>query len=253
MELKLANSTKNDITVVINQIMKEAIRDGLIDFNPILNVECLNKTAVKPRDSLSISEVKKLFPANYAEALKIWESHYNYTMMTLLITSGMRSGELRALKWGDIIWEDSGILITKVWKDRGEIGTVKENREKFVRVPHKTITLLQGWKDHSKAKEVDDFVFYGRYTNTPINRTTIRDIFKRGLKAAEIIDDKNLVPHSLRHTYRSLMLGGLPGELVRRFTGHSTEHMSKHYYHPVLKQELKQTEQYQDQIDKIWE
>ena len=99
MELNLANSTKNDITVVINQIMKEAVRDGLIDNNPIANVECLNKAPEKPRDSLSIDEVKKLFPANYSTAMKVWEHHYNYTMMQLLVTSGMRSGELRALKW----------------------------------------------------------------------------------------------------------------------------------------------------------
>lgn len=252
MDLKLANSTKNDITVVINQIMKEAVRDGLIDMNPITNVECLNKAPVKPRDSLTIAEVKKLYPANYEKAIEIWETHRNYAMMLLLVTSGMRSGEVRALKWSDIIWDDSGILITKAWKDRGEIGTVKENREKFVRIPHKTVSMLKEWKDKSKATGDSDFVFYGRYTDKPLNRTTIRDIFKRGLKAAKITDDKNLVPHSLRHTYNSLMLGGLPGELVRRFTGHSSEHMSKHYYHPVLKQELKQTEQYQDQIDKIW-
>jgi integrase len=53
--------------------------------------------------------------------------------------------------------------------------------------------------------------------------------------------------------YNTFMLGGLPAELVRMFTGHSSEQMSQQYNHPILKQELKQTEQYQDQIDKIWE
>lgn len=38
-------------------------------------------------------------------------------MMQLLVTSGMRSGELRALKWGDV----TGILITKAMKDEGRI------------------------------------------------------------------------------------------------------------------------------------
>lgn len=249
---KLSNSTKNDITVVINQIMKEAVRDGLIDINPIINVECLNKTPEHPRDALTFAQVKKLFPANYSEAVTVWENHFNYTMMSLLVTSGMRSGELRALTWGDIVWDDSGILITKAMKDRGEIGTVKEKREKYVRVPHKTMMLLQGWKSQSKALGDDDFVFYGRFTDKPINRTTIRDIFKRGLETAGIKNDKNLVPHSLRHTYNTFMLGGLPVEIVRRFTGHSSEHMSQHYNHPVLKQELKASEKYQDRIDKIW-
>ena len=47
LTLPLANSTKNDITVVINHIMKEAVR----------------------------------------------ETHRNYTLMLLLVTSGMRLGK----------------------------------------------------------------------------------------------------------------------------------------------------------------
>jgi len=37
--------------------------------------------------------VKKLFPLEYTDAIKIWETHRNYTLMLLLVTSGMRSGE----------------------------------------------------------------------------------------------------------------------------------------------------------------
>lgn len=146
LTLPLANSTKNDITVVINQIMKEAVRDEKIKVNPIQNVESLSKTPDKPRDALSVDEVKRLFPLEYSDAIKIWETHRNYTLMLLLVTSGMRSGETRALKWSDVIWVDSGLLITKAWKDRGEIGCVKENREKFVRLPHTTMDLLEKWK-----------------------------------------------------------------------------------------------------------
>ena len=57
LTLPLANSTKNDITVVINQIMKEAVRDERIKVNPIQNVESLSKTPEKPRDSLSFEKI----------------------------------------------------------------------------------------------------------------------------------------------------------------------------------------------------
>ena len=53
LTLPLANSTKNDITAVINQIMKEAVRDEKIKVNPIQNVESLSKIPEKPRDALS--------------------------------------------------------------------------------------------------------------------------------------------------------------------------------------------------------
>ncbi len=140
LTLPLANSTKNDITVAINQIMKEAVRDEKIKVNPIQNVESLSKTPEKPRDA----------------------------------------------------------------------------------------------------------------TN-PLTRSTIRKIFKMGLVEAKIKNGKNLVAHSLQHTFNTFMLGSIPADVVRRFTGHSPSQMSQHYYHPLLKQELKATEKYQDKIDKIWE
>ncbi len=93
LTLPLANSTKNDITVIINQIMKEAVRDEEIKVNPIQNVESLSKVPEKPRDALSFGEVKKLFPLEYTDAIRVWETHRNYTLMLLLVTSGMRSGE----------------------------------------------------------------------------------------------------------------------------------------------------------------
>ncbi len=137
-------------------------------------------------------------------------------------------------------------------KDYGGIGCVKEKREKFVRVPHKTLHLLQEWKGKSKVTDDSDFIFYGRYTDKPINRTTIRDIFKSGLDSVGIKNERNLVPHCLRHTYNTIMLGNLPGDIVRRFVGHNSAGMSEHYNHPILKKELKATEKYQDQIDTIW-
>jgi len=68
------------------------------------------------------------------------------------------------------------------------------------------------------------------------------------------IDRENrvIVPHSLRHTFNTYSLGILPSEVVRKFTGHSSESMSRYYYHPILKQELKSTDVYQDKIDQIW-
>ena len=134
--------------------------------------------------------------------------------MLLLVTSGMRSGEARALNWSDVIWNDSGLLITKAMKDRGVIGCVKENREKFVRLPHKTMEMLVEWKEKSKSRGDEDFIFPGRYAAKPLTRSTIRKIFKEGLVEAKIKGGKNLVPHSLRHTFNTFMLGSLPADVV---------------------------------------
>ncbi len=252
LTLNLANSTKNGITIVMKQILNEAVRDKKINLNPLQQVETLAKIADKPRDSLSVEDMKKLFPLDNQRALKIWKTQKYHTLMFLLVSSGMRSGEVRALRWSDVLWEDSGLLITKAVKNSGAVGTVKENKEKFVRIPGRTIELLRAWRTESLATEEDDVIFYGKDTKRSIDRGTILDNFKKGLERAKIKGGKNHVPHSLRHTFNSYMLSVLPSELVRKFTGHSTEQMSKHYYHPLLRQELKATEQFQEKIDSIW-
>lgn len=253
MNLSLANSTKNGITVTMKQILNEAVREKIIPHNPLLQVDSLSKTSVNPRDSLTVAEMKKLFPLNNEEALKVWITQKYHTLLFLIVSSGMRSGEVRALRWGDVIWDDSGILITKACKNSGLIGTVKEKKEKFVRLPNRTMQLLKDWKKESLAVEETDFIFYGKGVDKPIDKRTILDNFKRAMTRVGVGEGKNLLVHSLRHTFNSYLLSVLPSEVVRKFTGHSSEQMTNHYYHPLLKEELKNTEKYQGEIDKIWD
>jgi integrase len=170
MTLPLANSTKNSITIVMKQILNEAVRDQVISINPLQQVETLSKIASKPRGSLSVEEMKQLFPTNIKDAFKVWDTEYHYALAFLLVSSGMRSGEVRALTWADVIWEDSGILITKAVKNSGTIGTVKEWREKFVRLPFRTIDILKSWKKNSPHKQDHQFIFYGKEPSQPLDR-----------------------------------------------------------------------------------
>lgn len=252
LALPLSNSTKNGITIVMKQILNEAVRVGVLPLNPLQKVESLNKKPDRPRDSLTIDEMKKLFPIQKEEALAVWGNSKYLSLMFLMVSSGMRSGEVRALRWADVLWENKGILITKAVKNSGKVGTVKEQKEKIVRIPERTVEYLRTWKEESKASEDSDLIFYGKSKTMAVDRGTILDNFRKGLARAGIKGDKNLVPHSLRHTFNSYMLSVLPSEVVRKFTGHSSEQMTRHYYHPLLRQELKATEQYQEKIDEIW-
>jgi integrase len=252
LTLNIANSTINDITVTMKQIMGEAVRDGIIAANPIDIVEQLSKSTGRTKDTLTVAEMKKIFPDNIDKAIKIWKNQKYFTIIFLLTSSGMRSGEVRALKWNDVDWDNSGILITKAMKNSGNVGCVKEKKKKIVRLPHRTMELLKSWKENSEASGDDDYIFYGKDVSRPIDRKTISSNFKSGLIRAKIGKGKNLTPHSLRHTFNSYMLTAIPSDVVRKFTGHSSEEMTNHYYHPYLKEELKATEQYQDKIDTIW-
>jgi len=251
LTLQLANSTRNGITITMNHVMNEAVRDGHLMSNPLRQVECLSKQAANPRDSLNVQEFEALFPQDVNLALRIWGDKKYLSLLFLMVSSGMRSGEIRALRWADILWEESGVLVTKAVKNTGKVGSVKEKKEKVVRLAARTLSLLRLWNEEAEPVADTDYVFWAQSREQPIGRAAILRHFKAGLERAGI-KGKNLVPHSLRHTFNTHSLSYLPREVVQRFTGHSTEQMSNRYNHPLLKQQLKATEGYQQQIDAIW-
>ena len=71
LELDLANATKNHIRSTFSIILNEARRERLIESNPIEDVGRLSKTKYKKRDSLSLQDIKILFPQNEDKVLRI--------------------------------------------------------------------------------------------------------------------------------------------------------------------------------------
>jgi hypothetical protein len=92
-----------------------------------------------------------------------------------------------------VIWEDFGIIISKAVKHSGKIGTVKEKKEKIVRLPQRAIEILKLWKDVSLAPGDDDFIFYGKNTDKPVDRNTILANFRKGLANAKVGEGKFLI------------------------------------------------------------
>jgi integrase len=91
----------------IGRIFQMAMEDGLISANPTLRIR------VKVPDSrkavLNRNEVDKLL----LEAKKV--EHRFYDVWVLAVMTGMRSGELYALKWDDICFKQNVIWVQRSW------------------------------------------------------------------------------------------------------------------------------------------
>lgn len=70
--MDVAAATKNDILGTPRHIMSEAKRDGIIQRNPIDDVDPVSRSTYNRSDSLSIKEPKKLFPKNTEKLRVIW-------------------------------------------------------------------------------------------------------------------------------------------------------------------------------------
>ena len=219
----LSASTVLRVKAAVSAIFNTAVRKGMMEKNP-----CKNTTPPK------IEHMKKPFldASQCKRLLHILEEQDNQqfkTAITALLYTGLRSGELLALRWEDIDFDNNLLSITKtLTRLPGEyfFSTPKTKAsERKVNAPpelialmkaHKTwqaerrLALGKAWKNSGQVFTNEKGDFY--------NRTTLNQQFKRLLKKHELPD---LHIHDLRHANASLLINaGLPAKVVSEHLGH---------------------------------
>lgn len=267
ISLKLANQTRNHILYSLGIVLREAKREGLLEVNPLAEVEPLGVRRER-RDILTVAEVDKLFPREVEAFEKVWPVPYYGVLYALMVSSGMRSGEVRAALWSAVVWQYSGILILRTVAHDGTITLPKGSstapglqRQRAVVLPERTIDLLRWWYGRTRWNGLDDLMFPGA-DGRPLNRKTVSVHLADGLRRAEIeVGERVLVPHCLRHTYNTRMKELLTGEifeeftghgLLRDFTGHHSEKMTEHYDNPYWLSRLEAFGKAKKQIEQFW-
>ena len=92
--------TVNDYIALLNHIFSDATKERIIDFNPCCLVNSLKRTEEQARDTvhraLTKDEIKAFFGCERCKK----SSYYN--VFRFAISTGMRAGEIGALKYSDI-------------------------------------------------------------------------------------------------------------------------------------------------------
>ena len=194
-----------------------------------------------------------LFPPQIEDLERIWGNVKNAALFLIMSSTGVRSGEVRALQWKHIL-KDGWIHIEQAAKPGGKVGETKTKSERLVYIPKRVQQVLQVWKEESVFTDPKDFIFFGAYRNRPINVTTVSKLVPKALERAEInTEGKNLVAHSFRHTFNTMMRKQLPEDLLRRLTGHKTESMTDLYDHPTLDDKIQTLKNVTPMIEQVWE
>ncbi|BFH10834.1 tyrosine-type recombinase/integrase [Paenibacillus melissococcoides] len=182
------------------------------------------------------------------------------TFLTLAYT-GMRVGELCALKWKDVNFEEKSISITKTYWNKTNntakytLNTPKTTTSKRVILINdmvveelKKLKALQNIVKMQYRKEYydGDFIFakLTKFYGYPEKPKVIEQRLKRLLKISGFSD--SLTPHSLRHTHTSLLAEAGVGltEIMERL-GQKDEKITRTVYLHVTKQLKK------DAVDKF--
>jgi len=230
LNLQVANGTKNKILDTASIIFEKACRDGIIEKSPTSHITRFSEKK-KIRDIFDKEELFTLFPDDFKEISRIWKTFSNAAFFATLAHTGIRAGECRVLEWNDIHFDKNLITISKALKNDGSIGTTKNGKTREVFITNKLGVILLKQKEDS----YNSFVFPKMMTKLS-DRNFYGRIFKSALSNSGINKkDRNLVPHSFRHTFNTLLRNELGDDsAVRKLLGHQTPEMTDNYYNPTL-------------------
>jgi integrase len=132
--------------------------------------------------------------------------------------TGLRKGEIVALRWRDIDWGASRVRVRQNYV-RGQFGTPKSRRStRSVPMADQVGGELDRLSKTSRFTGPDDLVFAHPVTGGTLAKANMSRRFQKALKAAELEQHRF---HDLRHTFGTRMAAvGTPLRTLQEWMGH---------------------------------
>ncbi|MCO5143228.1 MAG: tyrosine recombinase [Oligoflexia bacterium] len=187
--------------------------------DPTTAVELKSKKRSLP-DTLSQEEVKKLIASidsTTAEGVR------DQTILLFLYTTGLRVSELVHLKNKNILPKEKKIIV---------LG--KGRKERWVPISTETLDQLVKYEavrlKYNPGYQEESFFFDWSPRTRPLTRQDIWKLLKKYADAAKL--NKNVSPHTLRHSFASHLLeGGMNLRSLQMLLGHSDIATTQIYTH----------------------
>ena len=142
--------------------------------------------------------------------------------------TGLRQGELIALRWCDVDWVAQRIRVTRNHV-LGEFDTPKSRRgSRSVPMTRRVARELDTLHQQTRWGSDDRLVFADPHTGGPLRRGALMRRYRRALKAAKLEPTHRF--HDLRHTMGTAMAGaGVPMRTLQEWMGHEDISTTQRY------------------------
>lgn len=234
---KYSYSTTKLVKSLINRSLDFALKNNLIDEKIVISIGLKNKQ-VRKVEAFEKQEQTKI--EKYILENGKW---YHYGILISLYT-GLRLGEVLALKWQNVDMKNKLIYIDKT------VSTISQN--------HKTLTIESSPKTQSSIREIpiskklldlmkvlrknskSDYVIVS-HNGKQIQPRAYQKAFENLLKKLKI---KHYGFHSLRHTFATRLLeNGVDIKTISELLGHSSPTITlNRYVHTNLQNKRKAIE-----------
>lgn len=142
--------------------------------------------------------------------------------------TGLRQGELLALKWMDIDWLAGRVRVADNFT-RGAMDTPKSHEGRSVPMANRLAGELERHFQTSRWRSDDDLVFCHPETGNVLDPSKTRKRFVETLARARV---RAITFHELRHTFGTQMAAaGAPLRAIQEWMGHADAKTTEIYRH----------------------
>lgn len=268
----LGYETRNKVKILLVDIFNKALINEYVRKNPAKGIVVKRNEEVERR---VLSEEEQVIFFDYSKG-----TFYDNFFVTAL-TTGMRIGEIAALRWKDIDWDKKVIHVTRTLvyqkfdgdtKKEFHLGNPKTDTsvrdipinkqcEVALKRQYMQKSIVSGKVPITKKIEEQfaDLLFTTRY-NTPINSQIISDAIGRIVTEINYMRDtldeiEKFSAHCFRHTFATRCFeAGIQPKTVQAYLGHATLQMTMDLYTSVMPKHMaSEMEKVESVFDKISE
>jgi integrase len=231
----LSPRTVQYVASVLRRAMNDAVTDRVIEVNPVGGTK--RPRVGKPKQS-TWTGAQLLTYLGTLTSEDRWAP-----LWTLALASGMRRGELLALRWADVDL-DTGVIaversVTQIGLQR-TYSTPKNHERRKLNIDPRTVAALRAWRKVQLGERLEwgqayqgaeDLIFTWE-DGRPVRPDYVTTAFVNSQAGAGV---PRLKLHEARHTHATVLLrDGVPVHIVAKRLGHKDASVTLKFYADVI-------------------
>ena len=226
---KYKSSTIIKLRTIFSGILRKARNNDFIDRNPFEKVPGTRNQNISEVNPFTEKELNKIISNS---------NGYMKNFIQFMVASGMRPGEIVALKWSDIDFKRKKIDIERTRIRSTKRGEIKDGEVKTVSSERGADMLILAEKALLKQKELTseyEYVFINQSKRPFYSHDIIGLNFRKILKRSEV---KERPLYNLRHTFASQLISkGADITWVSKMLGHKDITITLKVYTKFIKED----------------
>ncbi len=232
---ELSPSTRRHLYQFLRAALRDAVRVGFLEANPMDAVDPPTGGTVRPPRAWNREQVSAFLAAA--------QGHRLYPMFYVMLTTGLRIGEAMALRWQD--WQGEKLWVRHTLTKQRTLGPTKTlGSSAPIYLDLATQTILSEHRtrqaeERATAKRwLDHDLIFPSEVGTPLSYRNVMRTFQTLIEQAKV---PRIGLHGLRHTYTSMALqAGLSPKQVADRLRHKDPALTLRIYQHLQEEDRRQ-------------